>query len=356
MRMALTGSADNIDAATTTTMTDAPPDHPPTPHRAALLMSVLALLIATALGASLWYLFATVDGDVQAREADARRVVLIEEENAQLRRQFSELAQRLDDDDALNRTLREELLGVAERAALLEQAIKRVSENRMDSVAELRLNQAELLLSAGVERLDVFHDVAAALTALRLADAELARLSDARYAGVRQTLAQEIAALESVPIQTYTETLVLLADVRARLPQLPLRGTAPTAPTGASKPGRFESLLRSLVRVRQVSAREAGMLGPLGADTMRAVIALDLLHAEEALRVRDGERYRLLIEQARNTLATGFDLDAESARDVRLKFAQLAAYKPLTWPQPGVALEQLVNLRHTQDVAHGVER
>ena len=42
--------------------------------------------------------------------------------------------------------VREELLGVSERAALLEQAIKRVSENRMDSVSELRLNQAELLM------------------------------------------------------------------------------------------------------------------------------------------------------------------------------------------------------------------
>ncbi len=348
--------ADNISGATTTPMTNAMPDHPPTSQRAALLLAALALLISAALGVSLWTLFSTVDGDVQERETDARRVVLIEEENAQLRRQFSELAQRLDDDDALNRSLREELLGVAERAALLEQAIKRVSENRMDSVAELRLNQAELLLSAGVERLDVFHDVTAALTALRLADAELARLADARYAGVRQTLAQEIAALEALPIKAYAQTLVLLADVRARLPQLRQRGNTAAAMAETGKPGRFESLLRSLVRVRRVSPREVGMLGPLGAETTRAVIALDLLHAEEALRVRDGERYRLLIEQARSTLALGFDLDAESARDVRLKFAQLAAYKPLAWPRPGVALEQLVNLRHTQGVAHGVER
>ncbi|MBK6436187.1 MAG: hypothetical protein IPF83_10170 [Rhodanobacteraceae bacterium] len=98
------------------------------------------------------------------------------------------------------------------------------------------------------------------------------------------------------------------------------------------------------------------MLGPLAADTLRAVVALDLLHAEEALRQQDATRYQALVGQARNTLAFGFDLDAASSGDVRQKLARVAAYKPVPWPMPGAALEQLVNLRHTRDVAHGIER
>ena len=47
---------------------------------------------------------------------------------------------------------------------------------------------------------------------------------------------------------------------------------------------------------------------------------------------------------------------AAKVHDVRLKLARLAAYKPAPWPTPHAALEQLVNLRHTQDVARGVER
>jgi uroporphyrin-3 C-methyltransferase len=324
--------------------------------RAATILSLLALTLSVGLACALWYLFSTLDRSEQERAAHARRVILVEEENAQLRRQMAELGQRIDDDDALNRSLREETLGIAERAALLEQAIKRVSENRMDSVSELRLNQAELLLSAGIERLTVFHDVQASLAALRLADAELARLGDARYAGVRQTLAQEIAALEALPVRAHADTLVMLADLRARVGQLPVRGSGPTAAVVSKKLGRFETLLRSLVQVRRINPREAGMLGPLGADTLRAVIVLDLLNAEEALRQRDLQRFRSLVQQARETLHSAFDLDAPGAQDVRLKLAQVSAYVPAELPQSGAALAQLVNLRHTQNVAHGVER
>ena len=337
-------------------MNDTMNESPARPGRGPGWLALIALLVALATALALWYVAAAADRAAQDREAVTRRVVLVEEENAQLRRQVSALTRRFDDDDALDRSLREELLGVSERAALLEQAIKRVSENRMDSVSELRLNQAELLLSAGIERLRLFHDAQAAATALRLADNELARLEDPRYAGVRQTLAQEIAALDSVPQQAFSDTLVLLAELRARLPHLPLRGDSAVAAPAAATAGRFETLLRGLVRVRRVSPREAGLLGPLGADTLRAVIALDLLHAEQALRQHDVARYQALIAEARETLAFGFDLDAASTRDVRLKLAQLAAHKPAPWPNLGSALEQLVNLRHTHDVARGVER
>lgn len=339
-----------------TRMNDTSNERAAAPGRGTWLMALLSLLVAIATAAALWYVAAATDRAIQEREAITRRVVLVEEENAQLRRQVSALSRRVDDDNALDRSLREEVLGLSERAALLEQAIKRVSENRMDSVSELRLNQAELLLSAGTERLRLFRDIDAAATALRLADSELARLEDPRYAGVRQTLAQEIAALDAVPRQRYAEALVALADVRARLPQLPLRGDAPAAAQPAGSVGRFESLLRGLVRVRRITPREAGLLGPLGADTLRAVVALDLLHAEEALRQQDVARYQALVGQAREALAFGFDLEAASTRDVRLKLAQLAAYKPAPWPELGAALTQLVNLRHTHDVARGVER
>lgn len=333
-----------------------PNESPVRNGRNAWPLALFAMLLAMTTALALWYVVAATDRRLGEHEAVVRRVVLVEEENLQLRRQISALLRRLDDDDALDRSLREELLGVSERAALLEQAIKRVSENRMDNVAELRLNQAELLLSAGSERLRLFHDLEATTAALRLADGELARLDDPRYAGVRQTLAQEIAALEAVPRKAHADALVALAGVRARLPHLPRRGKVPDPATAGTGAGRFESLLRGLVRVRRVSPRESGLLGPLGADTLRAVATLDLQHAEDALRRQDAARYRMLVAQAREVLAFGFDLDAEEAREVRLALTRIAAYQPAPWPEPSKALEQLVNLRHTHDVALGVER
>ena len=337
-------------------MTEPNPQRPARAGRGALILALLAIGLSLLALVAFWYGLAAIDRGAQERETLERKLLLGEEDAANLRRELAELTRRIDDSAALDRSLREELLGVSERAALLEQAIKRVSENRMDSVSELRLNQAELLLSAGIERLQVFHDLGAAIMALRLADAELARLGDARYAGVRQSLAQEIVALEAVPQQAHADALVQLAELRARLPQLPLRHASAVAAADDSASGRFEALLRGLVRVRRVTPREAGLLGPLGAETLRAVIALDLLHAEEALRQMDAPRYRALVTQAGESLATGFDLDAASTRDVRDRLGQLAAYQPVPWPKPGAALEQLVNLRHTHDVAVGVEQ
>ncbi len=55
-------------------------------------------------------------------------------------------AKRLQQAEATNRVLRDELLGIGERATLLEDSISRIADPDRDSAQALRLDELELLL------------------------------------------------------------------------------------------------------------------------------------------------------------------------------------------------------------------
>ena len=67
----------------------------------------------------------------------------------QVREGQQRLSQRLDSSTATNQVLREEILGMGERAGLLEDAVARLAQSRMSGDSVLRLNEAEFLLSMG---------------------------------------------------------------------------------------------------------------------------------------------------------------------------------------------------------------
>ena len=91
------------------------------------------------------------------------RLLALEQQLAQsvdpLRRNQRAIEQRLDAATATNKLLREEVLAVAERAGLLEEAIARQAEQRLRGELLLKLNEAEFLLLMGAERLRLFGDV-----------------------------------------------------------------------------------------------------------------------------------------------------------------------------------------------------
>ena len=110
---------------------------------------------------------------------------------------------------------------MGERAALLEDAVARLADNRLRGEVMLRLNEAEFLLLLGEERLRLFGDVPAAIQAYNLSEAALASLDDPVLATLRQTLAQEILALRSVPADPRPAIRAELSTLSASLDQLP---------------------------------------------------------------------------------------------------------------------------------------
>lgn len=313
----------------------------------ALLTSVLAL-------AWLWQIQSRQGANEAERTRAASEVVQLQARLAALEQSVKTVDQRLADSQVTHRALREEVLGIGERAGLLEDALKRLSERRIDSIGELHINQAELLLAAGVERLRLFRDPETALSAFELADAELARLNDARFATVRQTLKREIESLRSAPRQVEAEVLNAIDTVANALPAMKTRAEmALLADTDAPAPNwrsRVVSVFSELIRIRKVDPKQAAWVGPLQADALRAVVGLDLLLAKEALTEGDLTRYRQSATRARNAVMEGFELQPASDQAVFAALARMESYAPVAWPQVGMALEQLERLRGTADL------
>jgi uroporphyrin-3 C-methyltransferase len=315
-------------------------------------MLVAFLLLALALGFA-WWLWQreTRDRDAAARaESMSAQLEALTRGNEQLRRDITAIRARNTDADALNRGIREEVLGFNERARALEDALANLAEQRIGNRDAMALNEAEFILQLAGERLALFRDASGTLAAYQLADSALASAEDPLFANVRQTIRAEMQAIEAArPMQTRA-TLKTLGELRARVLDLPLK-SAPDA-TSASDPGasgrsRLGELLSRFVRIRHDDTRSAFALRD--ARLTRSLAALDLRAAEAALFVRDQEEFSDALKRARTGVDAVFDTNTPAVREVLASIDRLAA-TPLApaLPELGTALSELRNLRTTR--------
>ncbi len=318
------------------------------------VVSGLALLASIVALSWLWQIQSRQGADEAGRTRAETGVEQLRTRLATIEQELAGVSQRMADTQSIHRGLREEVLGLGERAGMLEDALQRMSDRRIDNVAELHMNQAELLLAAGVERLRLFRDPDTALSAFELADAELARLNDARFASVRQTLKHEIDSLKSAPRRAEADVFLAIDTIANALPDLRTRAEiVPMAIDGDKEQSwrsRIAHVFTDLVRIRKVDPKQAAWVGPLQADTLRAVVGLDLLLAKEALTEGDLVRFRQSATRARNAVMEGFDLKGEADGPVLHALARIEGYAPVQWPDVGLALQQLERMRGTADL------
>src|SRR5690606_39233178 len=131
------------------------------------------LPLAGVLGWRAWQAESTARSE--ADRAEAARVDALEQRVTGLRQGQQAQAQRLQQSEATNRLLRDELLAIGQRAALLEDSVQRLADPARDAARALRLDEIELLLSQGQQRLVLAGDVDGARRAYAMA----ARLLDA---------------------------------------------------------------------------------------------------------------------------------------------------------------------------------
>jgi len=318
------------------------------------LLLFLVLLLGVA-GFAAWQGLRLQRSEAQAEswraagEALQRRVDALEAASQAQQRAQKALETRAADNAATNKVLREELLGMGERAGLLEDAVARLADNRLRGEVMLRLNEAEFLLLLGEERLRLFGDVPAAIQAYRLTDAALASLDDPVLVTLRQTLAQELLALSAVPADPRPAIRAELARLGDSLEQLPA-SRAGTLETTAPSDSRLLQLLGQLVTVRRIDARDA-VLGPVQRETTLAALRLQLQLAQAALARPDPAAYAHALNQA-GVLGTRL-FDAADANVVtlqatleRLRAATLVPQLPVL----GATLAELRGLRATRSV------
>ena len=335
-----------------------PPPPTPTPRGLGLGWLIGLVLMIVALGAWGWSQWRDqAQRSAQRDSADAQlqqRIETLETALESARRNLKALETRAADNAATNTVLREELLGMGERASLLEDAVARLADNRLRGEVMLRLNEAEFLLLLGEERLRLFGDVPAAIQAYGLAEGALASLDDPVLATLRQTLAQEVAALRAVPADARGTIRSGLTTLGLGLEALPAsrQGQVGAAQNNDS---RLVRLLSGLVTVRRIDAQDA-VLGPAQREAAIAALRLQLELAQAALARPDPAAYAHALDQVGLLYARLFDADDATVanRLASLKTLREAVLVP-ELPVLGATLQELRGMRATRSVG-AVER
>ena len=289
-------------------MSDPSPTAPARRSRAGSLLLVLLVLLA--LGAGGWYAWT----QWQARQD--RLLALAEQQRSAL--------------DARVEALRQGQRAQAQRLQL--------ADPDPHGAQALRLDQIELLLAIGQQRLRLDDDLEGARRALALAAPLLGGLDDPAYLNLRQALAQEQAAMESLGADPRIRADTLLDQLAAGLDI----GTAPASAASANAPW-YERLLARVVRVQPTAS--AGLREAADREAALAALQVEITLARAAIERRDpGELRRSLVRidgWLRRLLAGSPRLAEKRRLLVQLQTQPLRADSPLA----GTTLQQLRALR-----------
>ena len=325
-------------------MTDAVSDAIQTPapvRRGRWLWWLLVLmLLLAAVGWRGWHWWQAQ----QARAAavavdDARQWQALDARIDALRRDQRAQAQRIAQADAGTRIVRDEVLGLGQRAALLEDSVARLADPQREGAQALRLDTVELLLVFGLQRLQLAGDLDGARNAYAQAAGRLAGVDDPAYLNLRQALAQERAALEAAGADPATTAATRLDAFAAAL-------QAPATTASGPAATRLPWWRRALAHIVQVHPTDrASALAPDARAAGVAALQLELALARAALERRDRDDWRAALGRIGDWLPK---LWPPSSQRQRLQ-AQLRALRDLpltpTLPTLGSTLQQLQAMR-----------
>ena len=303
---------------------------------------VFALIVLAALAFAGWYGWRAWSArDAAMRHAFAEQADALDARLDALRGEQRAQSLRMQQDEATNRVLREELIGLGQRSALIEQTVEKLAEPDRHGAQALLLDETALLLAIGQQRLQLAGDADAARRAYALAANLLKRVDDPRLLDLRQALVQERAALDALGPDPRTTALRGLAAFSAALPAA---GDA-LAPGDAHAPW-WQKLLSRVVRVQPSSGAIATDPGER-ADA-RSGLELEITLARAAAERRDTVSWREALDRAgawlRRLWPQSPQRHALETRLARLRAAPLAPSVPVL----GSTLQQLQALRATR--------
>lgn len=310
------------------------------------LLIAIPLLLA-GVGAAWWWTprpAPDVTPDPLSNTVLDQRLLAVEQAIASLERGQSRNVQRLADLEARSTVQREELLGWGQRTALLEESVQQVAAGgEGDSGIALRLDEVDLLLSFAETRLALSGDVDGARRAYGFADGLLSALTAPQYVNLRQSLAQEQAALAALPADPRLAARGAIDALEAALPEL---DAAPVEATPAAPASALDKVLDALVDVRPRGAQD--LLAPADRQRGLAALRLELGLARLAIERRDAEGLAAAAARAKDWMrrlyAASPALDAESARLDALARTPLALEVPVL----GSTLAQLRAQRRSE--------
>lgn len=295
------------------------------------------LLVFALLAALVWTAWQWRERDLQAQAQlidSTRRLDALEQRLHLLRRDQRAQRERLQHADATNRVLRDELLGISQRAALLEDSLARLAESGRDSAQSLRLDEAELLLSLGAQRLRIAGDLDGARRAYALAADVVDGLADPEFVSLRQTLAQERAALDASGVEPRARVLAQLAALGD--------GLIADAPARERRSEQVQPWWRrAFGRLIDVRRSDDAIVPPGERAAAEAALQLELTLARAAAERRDTAGFRAALRRAQNLLERLWPASPALARLRTLATTELSPELPTL----GSTLLQLRQLR-----------
>jgi uroporphyrin-3 C-methyltransferase len=295
----------------------------------------LLLLIAIALAAGLATLFwLDARSRIGATQEELARRLRDIEADAREARSIARQSQDAARDAHVKLAQLESRLAESQSQQLaLEALYQELSRNR----DEWQLAEIEQVLAIASQQLQLAGNVRAALLALQLAEARLAKSDRPQFLPVRRALARDIERLKALPVLDVAGMSARIDGMVAAVDSLPLafdeRSERPAAAAKEVADKGFWSRLgsevwdelRQLVVIRQVGSNEAPLLPPPQAYFVRENLRLRLLNARLSLLARDEAGYREDLRAAQAWIQRYFDGRSKQAADASAQLKQLSA-------------------------------
>ena len=340
----------SADAALSPATAPAPADAARPPASRGRFLGALVVVALVAAGALAWQ-DARRANDALRLEV-AKRLAEGDAAIAQSRARDADLGNELRDAQAKVALLEAKLAESQSQLAALDTLYRDLAPSR----DELALTEVEQILVLASQQLALAGNVQAALAAVQVADAKLARLERPQWTPLRRSLARDIDALKAVPYVDIAGIAAKLDHALVAVDALPLakderlpappRDAAPAAETPWTRFLRDTwADLKSLVRIEVSDRPAAPLIPPAQSYFLREDLRLRLLSARLALLARDETSFKADVGAASAWLKQYFDLRNKQVEALSSTLAQLAAL-----PMPGAMpdLARTLDLVRTQ--------
>lgn len=248
------------------------------------LLPLAALVLLGAGGYAGWRFWQQQQQEQQAQaQTTAVQLTGLEATLDALRRDQRATSQRLQDAAATNRVLRDEMLGLSQRSALLEENLAKLADSANHGRQAVQRDEAELLLTQAAQRLNYAGDVEGARRLYAQAATALADLPDSDGLNLRQALVQERDALDALGAGPRLQALQRLDVLATALQGLPSQVRANDA-ADAARPW-WQSTLAPFVDI--TPSRQNGPLTAAEQRSADDALQLELTLARAAIERGD---------------------------------------------------------------------
>jgi uroporphyrin-3 C-methyltransferase len=321
------------DARPKNGLEEQPPEKPAARRSRSTFLLLTAIVLAAALATVFWLDARQRIGSTQQELARRLRDIEADAREARSVARQSEEAQR---ETRLKLNQLEARLAESQSQQLaLEALYQELSRNR----DEWQLAEIEQVLAIASQQLQLAGNVRAALLALQLAEARLAKADRPQFMPIRRALARDIERLKNLPTLDLPGMTMRINGLAAQVDSLPLafdersEANPPAKELARDDERGFWSRLsaevwnelRQLVVVRQVGNPEPPLLPPSQAYFVRENLRLRLLNARLSLLARDEAGYREDLRTAQRWIQRYFDPRSKQTADALNQLKQLSS-------------------------------